>query len=341
MTPIFKKTDFKLCSVPVPSGYPQSQTHVGVFPVGDTVLLTSSPYPSVIRSKRSNYFRAAIRKLSFGRWCKNIRGEYFENPCIYTSIDGISFNLMQSRPLMECPDAYYGLPAFNSDPDLFVEDNTIYVLNRAIFRTKLTPGRHRDEYMIRLYLIKGLLDEGRFKYISTNLIKESTELSVSPCITKYNGKYLLIQLYTNCYNDGENFEGLRYIKSDTVSGLEDVDGWASIKVDSGNYIPWHMSVFSYNEQLYTIVACIRKGQPQMCWQMLGEFNKELTLLKIYQRPLSDYNSYRGAAFVSKEGVINLYTTTVNERIKGGISVDGREVLLARMPFEQLLVEIKR
>lgn len=338
---VFRASDFQLCVVPVPKGYPQSQTHVGVRRVGDIILMTTSPYPNIKRSKCANYMRGALRKASFGLLCNEERAEFFENPCIYSSKDGIHFNLMQSRPLMESPDAYYGLPAFNSDPDLFVEGDFIYVLNRCIFRTKLTPGRHRDEYMIRLYLIKGLLDEGRFKYISTNLIQESSELSVSPCITKYNGKYILLQLYTNCYNDGENFEGLRYIESEKIEGLKDSCKWSSIRVKSDNYIPWHMSVFLYKERLYAIVACVRRGQGHRCWQMLGEFNDELSELTISQTPLTDYKSYRGSAYVNDKGVFYLYNTTVYERIKGSNSVDGRDVLMAHMPFDELVELLKK
>lgn len=339
--PIFSKREFTLCHVPAPKGYPQSQTHAGVWHLGDSVLMTCSPYPNIKRKKWVEYLRIALRKASFGHLCRCIRGEFYENPCIYSSFDGITFNLMQSRPLMESPDAYYGLPAFNSDPDLFVDGVNVYVLNRCIFRTKLTPGRYRDEYMIRLYLIMGLLDEGRFKYISTNLIKESSELSVSPCITKYNGKYILLQLYTNCYNDGENFEGLRYIESETIEGLKDSSKWSSIRVKSDNYIPWHMSVFLYKERLYAIVACVRRGQGHRCWQMLGEFNDELSELTIYQTPLTDYKSYRGSAYVNDKGVFYLYNTTVYERIKGSNSVDGRDVLMARIPFDELMKSLRK
>lgn len=340
MNVVFSRKDFDLCHVPVPKGYPQSQTHVGVFPTNRMLLLTSSPFPAVKRSKIANYVRIALRKLSCGLLCNEQKAETYENPCLYKSDDGITFGLMQSRPLMEVPDAYYGLPSFNSDPDIYVEGDKIYVLNRAIFRTKLTPGLHRDEYMIRLYLIKGELDKGRFKYISTNLLNESTELSVSPCICKYQGKYILMKLYTNCYNDGENFEGLRYVKSETICGLKNTDNWVTIKVEAGNYLPWHISVFRREERLYAIVACIERGIGHRCWQMFGEFNDDLTELFIYQTPLTDYKSYRGSAYVKESGEFVLYNTTVHEKIKGSKSVDGRDVIVAHMPFEELLSKLK-
>lgn len=341
MNTVFNQADFCLCSVPPPCGYPQSQTHVGVWEKEGVVFITSSPFPSIKRPAWVSYLRAGINKLSFGRFCKYIRGEFYENPLLYSSVDGIHFSLVQSKPLMDTPDPYYGLPAFNSDPDLYVEDNVLSVLNRVIFRSKYNKIDNRYEYVIRLYLIQGLLDEGRFKMVSTKLIKEFNELSVSPCLTKYNGTYFLFQLYTNCYNDGISFNGLRFLNSNTIKGVECENEWNTVSVEAGDFIPWHMSVFNYKGTLFSIVACVKKGQPQRCWQMLGEFDRELSTLKIYPKPLSDYNSYRGAAYISEYGIFNLYTTTVGERIKGGKSVDGREVLLAQKPFEQLLEELRK
>lgn len=339
MDSIFKKEDFSLCVVPVPKGYPQSQTHAGVAFYDNTVILTSSPFPSIIRSRGTLYVRAMLKRLSMGKLCNNVRGEVYENPCIYSSTDGINFRLMQKRPLMETPDPYYGLPAYNSDPDLFVEGKDIYVLNRVIYRTKLTPERKHDDYEIRIFLIKGVLDEGRFKYYSTTLLKETTDLIVSPCITKYRGRYLYMSLWTNCYNDGVSFEGLRFVSADTVDGLVKKENWSSVEVIMDKWIPWHMSVFSYKDRLFSIVACVEKGHPHKCWQMLGEFSDDLTKMTIYTNPLTDYNSYRGAAYVDENGNFVLYTTTVGERIKGGKSCDGREVLMAKMNFESLLKRV--
>lgn len=338
MRPIFFEKDFRLCCVPVPKGYPQSQTHVGVSLKDNLILLSSSPYPSFKRPLLIEYIRAAIRRFSGGYLCKSVRGEYYENPCLYYSIDGVNFTLMQSRPLMEPPDAYYGLPAFNSDPDLFVDDGTIYVINRAIFRTKLTPGKNRDEYDIRLYLIEGLLDNGRFKYISTRLFKETTDLIVSPCLTKYRGDYIFMSLWTNCYNDGVSFEGLRYVSSSNINRLSKQEDWQTIQIDTSKWIPWHMSVFSCKEKLYAIVACVERGKSHRCWQMLGEFDEDLERLIIYPKPLTDYDSYRGAAYVDEKGIFVLYSTTVREKIKGGKAIDGREIIMAQMPFEELLLE---
>ena len=71
-------------------------------------------------------------------------------------------------------------------------------------------------------------------------------------------------------------------------------------------------------------------------QYLGRFDKDLTMLHIYRKPLVGLNSYRGAACILSDEMFVLYTTTVHENIKGSKSVDGRNVLLAYTYFPELL-----
>lgn len=109
-----------------------------------------------------------------------------------------------------------------------------------------------------------------------------------------------------------------------------------INIEKGNYEPWHFSVFDFEDKLYAIIACVRHGEKQRCWQMLGEFDEGLTTLKIYQTPLTDYKSYRGSALVTDYGDFVFYNSVVNEKIKKGKSVDGREVIVASRSFESLI-----
>ena len=99
--------------------------------------------------------------------------------------------------------------------------------------------------------------------------------------------------------------------------------------------PWHISLFQYDEVMYAIIACVRQGESHRCWQVLGEFSKDLSMLTIYQTPLTDYKSYRCSAYVDKTGEFLLYTSTVGENINGGESVDGREILFAHVKFSEL------
>lgn len=342
--PIFKKSDFTLCEVPVTKGYLQSQTHCGVAPYKEKLYLTTSPYPSIRLSRYHGLYRSIIRKLTMGLFFKQYVAEEFENPFLYCSSEpGLhtKFHLVQNKPLMECPDRYYGLPAFNSDPDVFIEEETIHILNRVVYRTKMCPGEPLNKYNTRLYLITGKEDESKFRFQRNILLKDSDErMIVSPCLEKHKDEYILFELETNAYNDGQSFHGLYYIKNKQLDELKDNENWIQVEVVNCDFLPWHMSTFCYGGKLYAIVASIKKGYPKRCWQMFGEFNEDLTQLKIYKTPLTDYCSYRSSSYVRNDGTFVLYNTTVYEKITGGKSVDGREIIMAHMPFEELLKQLK-
>ena len=338
--PVFKKTDFKLCDVPVPDGCPQSQTHSGIGLLSDgQYILTTSPYPNVKYKLWVSYIRAAVRKLSRYKLL-NRAAETYENPCIYIGENNngdypVRFRLAQSYPLMGPLDPLFGYPSFNSDPDLYIEDDIIYVLNRSIYRME---GRYN--YFMRLFLIEGKIHNGFFLQTSTTLLREGKDVVGSQCLTKYKGRYILTDVMTNSYNDGHTYNGIRYLSSNSIDGLKDTNEWHRIETNEGEYLPWHMSLFQHEEKLYTIIACVKKGEPQRCWQMLGEFNDDLTKLNIYKVPLTDYNSYRGAALVNANGDFELYSTTVHERIKGSKAVDGRNVIVASKPFIGVLDKVR-
>lgn len=343
--PVFNKESFTLCEVPVPKGYPQSQTHSGIAFYAGRYYLTTSPYPVVKYSKFVKYFRIGVRKLSHGWLFKPIIGEKYENPCLYVG-DVVNsgfptkFIPMTTHPLMETPERHYGLPAFNSDPDIFIEDGIFLILNRSVFRTRILEKGY--ESITNIYLIKGIAEGDRFKFMSNHLIKEWDKPYASPCLTKYKSEYVFTYLDTNSGNDGETFNGLYIEKLDDIVDLKKQNVTQKVAVDSSHLLPWHMSLFHHEGKLYTIIACVEKGdKSRKIWQMLGEFNDDLSKLTVFPRPLTDYNSYRGAAYVNDQGIFVLYSTTVHERVRGSQSVDGRDVVMANKPFGELLIEIKK
>ena len=348
MNTVFKKSDFQLCKVPVPEGYKQSQTHAGIAIHDGDFYLTTSPYPNCKQPQWILYGKAALNKLRLGKLTNTRPAEQFENPCLYIGYDKLDegipykFKLLQSTPLMPPPDPYYGLPAFNSDPDIFIEGNEIHILNRVVYRVELHPNQHVSKYNVRLFHIYGDIDDKRFKYKGTELLHETDQILISPCMTKYDGKYILTQLDTNAYNDGQTFKGLFIANGLCLSDFKRQNlEWEKVYIENNGLLPWHMSLFLHKGILFTIMACIEKGKGHRCWQMLGEFNRDLTKLKIYKTPLTDYKSYRGTACVNKLGEFVLYNTTVGEKISGGKSVDGREVIMAHMPIEKLFDELRR
>ena len=340
MKPIFDKKDFSLCEVPVPKGYPQSQTHTGVGQLGDIIVLTKSPYPSVKRNVVVSYLRAAIGKLfNYQKFKKP--GEFYENPCIYIGKKKgndfpTEFKLAQERPLEESLEPVFGMPSFNSDPDLYIEGETVYVLNRSIYRR----SNKKFDYFMRLFLFEGRIVNEKFLLYNKSLFKEGTDIVGSQCLCKYKDKYILTDVVSNSYNDGETFSGIRMLKGETMQELSSSNTWEYVTVDRGQYLPWHMSLFIYDNRLYTIIACVEDGKPQRCWQLLGVFSEDLSKLKIYQTPLTDYSSYRGSAIVDKDGEFIIYNTTVREKIKGSKSVDGRDVIMAHMPMNDLITKLE-
>ena len=266
----------------------------------------------------------------------------FENPCLYVNVEDNSyppthFTHLTSNPLMETPDSFYGLPSYNSDPDIFIEDGFVYVLNRTVHRR---PAGLGDSLLdCRLFLIKGKINGSKYRYLGTTVLLDDVSCG-SPALTKYGDDYFLFSVSSSCYNTGLTSFSITKMHSNQITGICNEGVWENVEVEVDGMTPWHLSVFSYKSVLYAIVACVRHGEKQRCWQMLGEFNEDLSGLRIYKTPLSDFNSYRGSACVTDEGLFILYNTTVHERIKGGKSVDGREVMMASMSFGGLLEKIR-
>lgn len=332
MNVVFNREDFTLCKVPVPKSYPQSQTHCGIAYFNGMYYMTTSPYPNPIRPKWFRYIAAALKKLTFGKINYLYLGEDFENPMLYEAVAfsekqiPIGFKLVKGSPLMHKPNDLYGAGSFCSDPDLSINDGKICVLNRTTVR-----GYSEQNCDTIVHLIKGNVENGRF--VVENKETLFHEGYKSPSLIKIGETYYYFCLDTNSYNTGEPCKAL------LVRESTDMVEWSkakSIDLDKGIYEPWHMSVFKYDGKLYAIIACVKQGEGHRCWQMLGEFDEIISSLKLYQTPLTDYWSYRGSAMVRDDGEFVLYNTTVREKVKGGTSVDGREVMMAHMPFVELL-----
>lgn len=342
-SPIFDRKDFTLCSVPVPRGYPQSQTHSGIALHNGRYYLTTSPYPERKYTRWQFYPRYILRKLTNERLFPN--GDFYENPCLYVGEKGdinevpVNFHPITPFPLANTPNRLNGLPAYNSDPDIFVEKDRFYILNRSVYRTKML--KHGYASMTHIHLLQGVLESRGLTIQSDDIIKVWDKPYASPCLAKFGAQYLFTYLDTNSAVDAQTFDGLFIQKMRTIDALKENSSIEQVEVISHELLPWHMSLFQYEDKLYTIIACVKRGDVTCkIWQMLGEFTNGLSELHIYQTPLTDYNSYRGAACVRPDGLFILYTSTMYENIRGSRAVDGRDILMAQMPFEQLLKKIR-
>lgn len=344
--PVFDRSDFQLCDVPVPKGYPQSQTHAGVAFNGVKFYLTTSPYPGPDYGVWEWRIMRMVRIMSFGKLCKIPNGEHFENPCIYVGEKDVvgapvQFELMQRTALMETPEEFNGLPSYNSDPDIYIEGDIIYVMNRSVIRTKIYEDHRPYDFDTRIYLMKGKDENKRFKLLSCNLVREGQDPYVSPSLVKLQGKYIVGYLDNRMEGSGVVFNNLYLSSANVIEEAIRSKYRYPIEVTSGNMIPWHISLFVQDETLYAIVTCVKKGDVSLkMWQMLGVFDKELKKINIFPRPLTDLNSYRGSAIVDNEGMFVLYTPTVHEKIVGSKSIDGRDILVATKKFEDILSQVK-
>lgn len=341
LQPIFCKKDFIVCTVPVPNGYPQSQTHAGIAYHNSRFYLTCSPYPVKKYSRFESYWLSLLRKISLGYLGKVLDAEKYENPMLYVGVEGKEtpptvFEPIYPFPLIETPIPVYGMPAYNSDPDIFIEDDKVYILNRTYYRFPSEKGANKKEVLISL--IRGQISDNGYRVCDIIEFKKSINSLISPCLIKFKDKYLFMYLETNSAIDGHTFDGLYLQQSDSVLGLMCEQDREKLSVESGNMLPWHMSLFIYRERLFAVVTCVEKSDKSHLWQMLGEFDEHLSRLRIFTKPLTDYNSYRGGAIVVNDEFI-LYSTTLHDKVRGTKSVDGRDIIMAKMNMNDLLKNV--
>ena len=338
IAPVFNKEDFKLCRITVPQGYPQSLTHAGIAYFDHKYYLTCSPYPVKKFSWIESHWHSLLHRLSSGKWGGILDAEKYENPLLFigTETDGnppIFFSPAQPFPLMDTPKPMYGLPAYNSDPDIFIEDGRVFILNRTYYRKPFDNGSVEREVIISL--ICGSVGEKGFLLEDIVEFKKSNMSLISPCLIKHKGMYLFAFLETNCAIDGLSFNGLFVQRSNTIQELSKEKSSINVVIENRGLLPWHMSLFSYQGRLFAIVACVCRGDKSRIWQFLAEFTPDLSGLHIYPKPLTDFNSYRGAATVVDDTFI-LYSTTLNEKIYKSKSVDGRDIIMSSMPICSLM-----
>lgn len=343
METIFQEQDLFVCDVPVPFGYPQSQTHAGVAVCEGRVYLTTSPYPQVHYSRFVGHLRGLLNRISGGRLPKQ-HGDIEENPMLYWGEVGVEapvkFTPFWGNPIISLPPALFGYPAFNSDPDIYIEKDDIYVINREYLRRIPPDAKHYvGDSRVRLDIVHFKATSDGVEYQRAGIFKESDDNILSPCLTKMTGKYRLFYLDTFSYLYPDTECHLYMESSDEIDGR--YGERKEIRIHSEYYMPWHLSVFVHRDRLYGIVACVKKGQPKRLYQMLGVFDEALSSINIYQKPLLDIPSYRGAAYVTDKGKFVLYSTTDKYPIKGSKAVDGKDVVMVKVPFEKLLNEMDK
>lgn len=335
---VFQETDFELCSLPLPKGYPNSWTHAGIEYVKDgyngyQYFLTCSPYPSY--------------------------NDDYENPMFYyaNSRDGnlppISFIAYQGNPLQEDPGDGY-----NADPDVIFVDSNLYVINRPYLRP--------DSLWVNIQ--KCNIESGCFTFGNPTLLYDNKQephnfkfdtsfkqTLIAPSIIKYGDEYRIYHLATNSYNDNTDCKGVVVMVSDTIDGERAYNYYKSGTISNFNAKPWHFDVFKYKDKLYAVICAYVHpkslflanvpivarfvSHERTCYQYLAVSDDGINF-NVFNKPLTKVNSYRSSAFVREDGMFVLYISTLGYKPQGNISEDGRNIMMAYKPFEQVLKELK-
>lgn len=326
-TAIFKYSETKRITLTPPSNppvgqYPSGQyadapVHIGVHystvPVlGSKLWLVMSPYPQY--------------------------NDDYENPCVYRSDDSLgesipsTFIPYSKNPLV----GKIGDPgdiSFNSDPDIITHGGKVYVLNRPHQRATV-PYDLWVEYFEST-------DDGAGNLTGfTTPVRLYTAMNnginnigiASPAIVFWNNNFRIYDLVTTSWNSVDGYcYGMRIMDSPTM-GLNSHSSYTFGRFYGYKLEPWHMSVFEHNGKLYSIMCAKTRGYngPDSGKIYLGEFDSTGTDLYIHRKPLTDFNSYRGDAYIDDDGNFILYSINYPER----------SVRVSSIPFDELLNKVR-
>lgn len=327
MSSVFKKTEFELCSLPLPSGYPQyGHTHCGIqyseSPInGYQYFMALSPFP--------------------------YENDDYENPCFFYAVErenGVppkDFVAYPNNPL----EGFPGGSDFNSDPDILIYGNELYVSNRPFYRQPLHQAVH---------VSKAIITNGNFSFADVVSIYDSQNFNPvnfgfpsdaivtgSPALVEYKGQIRVYQIYSNSYNDGTQCKSITIVSN---GDLNEPNSFKEVKIGSifgKNLETWHIDMFTYKGKLYAIVNAV---DTSLGWSLsnrnsyayLAVADESGENFRIYDKPLSDISAYRSSAIVRPDGMFVFYLATLNYKPTSEYSEDGRNIMLAYKPFEEVL-----
>lgn len=321
-TPIFAKSQFELCTLSNPSGYPNSWTHAGIAYSqngynGYHYFLSQSPYPS--------------------------NNDDYENPCFYYAnaragnLPPINWIAFSGNPLQTDPGDGY-----NADPDILFFNGDLYLGNRPYLR----PA-YQWVNMQKCTIVNGAFTFGEpVKLYDTNTLPAnfgypSSYLTtlVSPAIIVKGNKIRSYHLVTNSTNDASRCRNLVIMEG---TDLVTPQNFQFLKYGSilGNVEPWHIDVFEYNNKLYAILCCNVDSIEHNTFNFLA-VSEDWENFRIYDRPLSDIKSYRSSAMIREDGLFVLYLATLEYKPTGNVSADGRNILCAYRDFSDVLRDIDK
>jgi hypothetical protein len=284
---------YKWCSIPVPGNCPrQSQTHPSIIYVKDkwqgaTHWLATTPYP-------------------------NCQVE-FENPCIYyaTSLDGINaptvFTPVKNNPILSWP----GGSRFNSDVELFMENNILYSITRE----------YDNQNLYKEIKVQTSADGHSWSIPYTLFSTSNADKELlSPSILKYKMKIRFYCLNGNAgvYRRGictgiDIWEGTSL--SDT--GFTQVATGKFLNKETIGIEPWHCDVFEYEGKLYMVLCArdVKKKTFRAPMETYLAVSENYQDFHIFPRPLVRHiKTYRPSAYIAERRLC-LYFSSIGRYLK--------------------------
>jgi hypothetical protein len=280
--------DYKWCSIPVPDNCPrQSQTHPSIIYVSDkwqgaTHWLATTPYPNC--------------------WVE------FENPCIYYAnrLDGINtptvFTPVKNNPILPWPKG----SKFNSDVELYMENNILYSIIREYDRQNL----HKE------IKVQASTDGQNWGMPHTLFSTSDADKELlSPSILKYKNK---IRFYCLNGNAGIYRRGI-------CTGINIWEGTSLsdtgfTQTATGNFLnkeaigiePWHCDVLEYEDKLYMVLCArdVKKKTFRAPMETYLAVSEDYQDFFIFPQPLIRHiKTYRPSAYMDGKRLY-LYFSTI-------------------------------
>jgi hypothetical protein len=302
---------YQWCSVPVPQSCPkQSQTHPSILFFkqkwnGENLWLATTPYP-------------------------NARVEY-ENPCVYYA-DHQSFTKftpVENNPILPYP----GGTKFNSDVELYFENNTLFAVSREY------DGGNLSKKM--LLQSSGDGHTWSVPHVLFETADATLEL-LSPSVLQYKNN---IRFY--CLNGNAGV-----LKKGVCTGIDVLEGKSlndsDFKiVDRGAFLnkndigiePWHCDVFEYKKMLYMVLCArnVRKKTIRAPMETYLAVSDNYLDFFIFPQPIVKHiKTYRPTAFVDNNDFY-LYFSAVGRYLNDG---SDRAIGLAIFDMKELLQEVR-
>lgn len=173
--------------------------------------------------------------------------EYFENPEFLVSHDGLLWKVPcgGKSPLIDAPSDWVG---YNSDPSLYYENGTVYMIYR---RTEYI----KNGAIVRLLIIH---TEDGVKWSAPRVILEefherkNLAVLMSPSVVKSNGEYFMWYVQ----GDDGNFSVIR-ARSGDLCQWSDFSA-VTLKEMPGGTEPWHIDVIMKNEKELLMALCFQQ-----------------------------------------------------------------------------------